>query len=169
MVVTRKWAAAAGAVLVAGTLLAGGVALADSNTANPNSTNPTAVTAPVDKAGHLDDMVKTGKMTPAEADVARQLMALRKSAMTQLKVNEKSLLDQAVKDGKITQEQADKFAQRHGGRRNRHADGKGMGMNRLTKDELQAKLADAVKSGKMTQQQADKVMEKWQQHQTNAQ
>lgn len=153
----KRWLVVAGAVLLSGALVTG-VAV--------------AATAPEARAAHgqmgakpdLDQMVKDGKITQGQADVMRQLQAVRQKAMAQLKADSKAVIDQAVKDGKITQEQADKMAKagiwRHGrpGMHGRKS------MMPKTEAELKAMLDDRLKAGKLTQEKADQILKHWQEH-----
>jgi polyhydroxyalkanoate synthesis regulator phasin len=148
-----KIGVAAGALLIAGSVMVGSVLAAEPNT--PTDSTGTAQTAPA------------SKLSQAAQDVLKQVQELRKSVMDKLKTDEQALVDQAVKDGKITQDEGTKLMQhgRHGGPgmmkegRGGHGPGPGMkGGAPLTQDELKAKLAEAVTAGKMTQEQADAIL-----------
>jgi polyhydroxyalkanoate synthesis regulator phasin len=179
----HKWSAIAGTVVVAGGLLAAGaVYAADSapNAAAP-ATTQTQKAAPQDR---LADAVSSGKLTQAEADVLKQIDALRQTAMDKLKADSQAVIDQAVKDGKLTQEQADKLAKGGpgfggprggdfgGGRKDgmghdggHRGGGKGFGHGNMTQEELKTKLDAEVQSGKLTQAQEDKMLQDFAQHQ----
>jgi polyhydroxyalkanoate synthesis regulator phasin len=160
----HKWSAIAGTVVVAGGLLAAGaVYAADSapNAAAP-ATTQTQKAAPQDR---LADAVSSGKLTQAEADVLKQIDALRQTAMDKLKADSQAVIDQAVKDGKLTQEQADKLAKGGPGFGGPRGGGKGFGHGNMTQADLKAKLDAEVQSGKLTQAQEDKMLQDFAQHQ----
>jgi polyhydroxyalkanoate synthesis regulator phasin len=104
--VAKKWMVVAGAVLLSGALVTG-VAFAAERPAGKMAHGPMMGQKP-----DLDQLVKEGKITQAEADVLKQLQDLRQKAMAQLKTDAKAVIDQAVKDGKLTQEQADRLTKR---------------------------------------------------------
>jgi len=171
-----KWGAVAGAVVITGAVLTAGIALAESSNSGA-AASPSATQAPSkDRTNWLDEAVKSGKLTQAEADVMKQLDDLRKSAMEKLQADEKAIIDQAVKDGKLTQDQADKLSKHpgpmggpmDGGRGGRDHGGPGpMGKGRqpMTQEQLKAKLDEEVKAGKLTQAQEDEMLKKFAQRQ----
>jgi polyhydroxyalkanoate synthesis regulator phasin len=145
MNIRQKWSAIAGTVLVAGGLLAGSAFAAQKGNA-----------AEQPRADRLEQAVKEGKLTQAEADLIKQLHELRHTYRQKFEADAKGLVDQAVKDGKITRAQADKLMHK----------GKPWGKTKnLSQDELKAKLAEAVKAGKLTQQQADRILQRFNEHQ----
>ncbi|HLO03591.1 MAG TPA: hypothetical protein VK191_10815 [Symbiobacteriaceae bacterium] len=107
---TKKWLVAAGAVLLSGVLVTG-VAVA--------ATTPEGAQVAHghhDKMGKrpsLDQLVKEGKITQAQADVMAQIQTLHQKAFAQFKLDSKAVIDQAVKDGKITKEQAEQLLTKH--------------------------------------------------------
>lgn len=151
MNLTKKWAAMTGAVLVSGALLTG---------ASFAATAPAAAAQAEQHQQKLDQAVKDGKLTQAEADVRKALADLRHSAMAKLKADSKAVVDQAVKDGKITQEQATKLEKHGWGRGARH---QGKHDAKMTREQIQAKVDAGVKAGKLTRERADQILQKWDQ------
>lgn len=146
MNLTRKLGVAIGAVLIAGGLLTGAAFAAGGGKG----------------AERLDQAVKEGKLTEGQAQVIKQIQALRESYRQKFEAERQGILDQAVKDGKITQDQAAKLKQPHMGRHGKWQ------FKKLSQAELKAKLDEAVKSGRITQDQANKILERHAQH-TNMQ
>lgn len=106
----NKFALIAGSAVLTGALLTGAAYAASNDSAAAPA--PSAATA---QANNLDQAVKDGKLTQAQADLMKQIGDLRKSAMEKVQADSKAIIDQAVKDGKITQDQADKMLKGHGG------------------------------------------------------
>jgi polyhydroxyalkanoate synthesis regulator phasin len=164
----KKWLVAAGAVLVSGAL-ATGVAFAASNDQGEAKGwfGPFhgfhAMKGPKGPAD-LSQLVESGKITQAEADVLKQLQELHQKQMAQLKADSQALIDKAVAEGKITQEQAEKLKRPLAGK---FGEPGGFRMHMgghpfKTEAELKAHLDEKVKSGRLTQEQADQMLKHWQ-------
>lgn len=119
MMLKNKFAVIAGSALIAGSLMAG-AAFAATGAAEPAATANAAEKAAF-KAERIDQAVTDGKLTQAQADLLKEIEALRRAAMEKLQTESKALVDQAVTDGKVTQEEADSLLSHKGG----HGFGKG--------------------------------------------
>jgi polyhydroxyalkanoate synthesis regulator phasin len=121
----------------------------------------------------IDQAVKDGKLTQAEADALKAKSMGRKgdhgkggfqfkmkTPMNMTKEQRDAELDAAVKAGKLTQEQADKMKAAPmpapGNKTNQHF--------KVTPEQFKQDLADGVKAGKFTQAQADEMLKKFNEH-----
>ncbi|HYF94360.1 MAG TPA: hypothetical protein VD969_19240 [Symbiobacteriaceae bacterium] len=99
MSLKRKIGIAAGAVVLAGSLLAGAAFANEARAATPAAPGV---------------LVKQSALSEGAKAVLTQMRELRKAAMEKLKADSKGIIDQAVAEGKITQEEADKLLERGG-------------------------------------------------------